>query len=316
KVLVVHAEQDDRDDTWYGNGPFRMRLIFDIHDLFPLPFPARILPPMDDIGRKCGSDKAMAAVGIVMEPDLQRDQTVLAKVETLLWFLFLEIPEMDFAAVFEMADLLKIETRHEVIGRGPFRGDHHIVARLIPEVVAEFDSAHRAFPAADDLEILVEMQIAAGRIALRTAQHGDDDLGAEAMHGMRCGKIGLGLDLTAFDDFEQRRATGIGASVDNVEVGRAHAGHDQIFPFHPGIAVAGRARIPAHVVKLIPDTRHLETRNHLAVGRTPRIRIYGAQIVRLLDARAGIYCNRIEQFFARRLHRFGGRSIAWSTALF
>src|SRR5262249_16242263 len=50
KMLVVHGDENDRDDARYGNGPLRMWLIFNIHDLFPLPFAYRVLPPMDDIG--------------------------------------------------------------------------------------------------------------------------------------------------------------------------------------------------------------------------------------------------------------------------
>ena len=133
-----------------------------------------------------------------------------------------------------------------------------------------------------------------------------------------CGadKLVLRLDLRALYDLEQGRIAGIGAAIDNMQIGRAHTGHDQIFPLHARIAMARRARVPAHMMKLIANTRHLQTRNHLAVGRTLRVGIDGAQIVRLLNARAGVNGDRIEQLFARCLHRLGGRSITRSTAMF
>jgi hypothetical protein len=215
-----------------------------------------------------------------------------------------------------VANFFQVKARHEGIGCGPLRADHHVVSRLVPEIITKLDTAHRVFPTADNLELLVELQIAAGGIPLSVAEHGNDDVRAEAVHCVWCRQIGPGLDLCARYDLVQGRVAGIGTAIDNMQVGRAHTGHDQISPLRARIAMARRARVPAHMMKLIANTRHLQTRNHLAVGRTLRVGIDGAQIVRLLNARAGVNGDCIEQLFARCLHRLGGRSITRSTAVF
>ena len=167
-----------------------------------------------------------------MESHFQRDQAIFAEIECLLWLLLFKVPEMDLPAVFQMAHLFEVKAGHEGIGRSPFRADHHVVSRLIPEIIAELDIAHGVFPAADDLELLVELQIAAGGIALSVAKHGNDDVRAEAMHCVWCRQVGPGLDFGALDHLEQGRIAGIGTAIDDMQIGRAHTGHDQIFPLH------------------------------------------------------------------------------------
>src|SRR5262245_43983225 len=112
---------------------------------------------MDDVGGQRRADETVRAVGVVMEADLQREQPVLTEIEALFGCLLLKIPQMEFAPIFKMADFLQIETGHEGVRRGPFRTDHDVMTRLVPEVVRELDAAHRVLPAADDVEVLVEM---------------------------------------------------------------------------------------------------------------------------------------------------------------
>ena len=182
---VIHRQQDHGNDARNGDRPFGMRLVLDIDDLFPLPVTGIVFPPVDDVGRQRRAAEAVGAVRVVVEPHLQRDQPVLSQIEGLFRFLLLEIPEMDAAAIFQMPDLFQIKPRHEGVGRRPFRRRHDIVAGLVPEIITERDVAHRVFPASDDVEILVQMQIAAGGLSLGIAKHRDDDLGAQAMHRMR-----------------------------------------------------------------------------------------------------------------------------------
>ena len=52
----------------------------------------------------------------------ERDQAVLAQIDRLLDALLRKVPEVDFAAVFEVADLLEIEARHEGVRRRPLGG--------------------------------------------------------------------------------------------------------------------------------------------------------------------------------------------------
>src|SRR5262245_18429673 len=166
---------------------------------------------------------------------------------------------MNLTAVFQMADLFQIKARHEGIRRSPLRADHYVVSRLVPEIVTKLDTAHGVFPTADNPKLLVELQIAAGGISLSVAEHGNDDVRAEAMHCVWRRQVGPGLDLCALDDLDQRRIAGVGAAIDNMQVGRAHTGYDQILALRARIAVARRARVPAHMMKLIADARHFQT---------------------------------------------------------
>src|SRR5688572_19565830 len=102
---VVHRDQDHADQARHRDRPLRVAYVLDIDDLFPDPF-AVPLVPMDDVGRERGADKTVARIRVVMEADFERHQPVLAQVHGLLDALALEIPEVDLAAVLEVADLL------------------------------------------------------------------------------------------------------------------------------------------------------------------------------------------------------------------
>ena len=52
-----------------------------------------------------------------------------------------------------------------------------VVARLVPEVIVELHPGQIVLPAPHDVEILIEMQEAAGGLALRVAEHRDDNVG-------------------------------------------------------------------------------------------------------------------------------------------
>ena len=53
---------------------------------------------------------------------------------------------------------------------------HHVVARLVPKVVAVGDVAHRVLPPSNDLEVFVDVEVTAGCFALGVAEERDDDL--------------------------------------------------------------------------------------------------------------------------------------------
>jgi len=112
------------------------------------------------------------------------------------------------------------------------------VTGLIPEIVVELHAAKIVFPTPDDLKIFVQMQKAAGRVALGVAEHGDDDIGAQAMDGVRGGQIGFRLDLIAGDDLMHARGSGIGATIHDMQIGRAHPRYDQITPLLGGVVMA------------------------------------------------------------------------------
>ena len=56
----------------------------------------------------------------------------------------------------------------------------------------------------------------------------------------------------------RRGSLGIRHTVDDVDVGAAHPGHDQVAPFLVlGVAMARGTGVPARVVQLVADPRHL-----------------------------------------------------------
>src|SRR4029078_9616813 len=138
--------------------------------------------------------------------------------ECLLRLLLFKIPEMDLPAIFQMANLFQVKTGHEGIGSGPLRTDHYVVSRLVPEIITKLDTAHGVFPTADNLELLAELQIAAGGIALGVTKHGNDDAGAEAMHRVWRRQVGPSFDFSAVYHLEQCRAARIGTAIDNMQI--------------------------------------------------------------------------------------------------
>ena len=269
---------------------------------------------MNHVGAQRRAAESMRAVRVVVEFDLQRDQPVFPEVLRLDRYAFLEIPEMQAAAVLQVAHLLQVEARHEGVRRGPLGGHHHVVARLVPEVIAEGDVAHGVFPPPDDLEVLVEVEITPRRLALRITQERNDDLGSQAMHRVRAGQVRSGLDLGPFNHLVQARRTRVGGGVDDMDVVRPHPRHQQIFARHRGIVMTGRTGVPAHVVQLVPDPGHLEPVDHPGIGRAVRIRVHRRQVVRHLNTRPGVDRDGIKQLFPRRLYCLCRTCIARSTA--
>ena len=73
---------------------------------------------------------------------LKRNQPIFAKIETLNRFPLLKIPKMQLTPIFEISNFLQIKPGHKRIGGCPFRTNHHIMARLIPKIIAKFDITH------------------------------------------------------------------------------------------------------------------------------------------------------------------------------
>ena len=102
--------------------------------------------------------------------------------------------------------------------------------------------------------------------------------------------------------------------VHDVEVRRPHAGQDQVAPLLRGVAVAGRAGVPARVVKLVAQSLHLGAVDDRGVGRALGVHVHRGEVVGRLDAGAGVECCGVEQPLARGPHRCLGRGVAGSAA--
>ena len=106
---------------------------------------------------------------------------------------------------------------------------------MIEWAIAAAQSAgifERIFVSTDDVEILVQMQVAPGGLPLGIAEHGDNDLRPKAMHSVRRRQVRPCLDFTTFDDFVKPRRSRVGGGIDDMDVGRAHARHQQIAAAH------------------------------------------------------------------------------------
>ena len=117
--------------------------------------------------------------------DFERYQAFGAEVEGFVDFLGFKVPEVDVLTVFASGDVVEVEAGHEGVGCRPLGADHHVVPRLVPEVVVEVHATDVVLPTADDVEVLIEVQEAAWGVAVGVAEHGDDDVGAEAVDGVR-----------------------------------------------------------------------------------------------------------------------------------
>lgn len=70
---IVYREQDDRDDTEYQGGPFRICPIADVDDLFTLPLTGRVIPLVIDVRRQCRANESTPGSWIVLKADLPRN---------------------------------------------------------------------------------------------------------------------------------------------------------------------------------------------------------------------------------------------------
>ena len=216
---------------------------------------AVLLVPVPHVGAEGGADEAVRAVRVVVEADLQRDQAVLPEVDALGDLALLPVPEVQLPAVLALGHVLELEAGLEGVGGGPLAGDHHVVPRLVPEVVVELHAVGAALPAAGDVELLVQQQEPAGAVALAVAEHRDHDPVRQAVDGVRRGQVGLLDDLFGLDHLVQLRRALLGC-VDDVDAARALARHDQVAARFVLVAVARAAGVPAEVVQFVADVGH------------------------------------------------------------
>ena len=171
QIFIVHRNQNISDQTRHGH-----RKIFDINgvninDFFNLQLSGIIFVPMKDIRAECGADKTMGAVRVVMETGLQRDHAFRTKVYCFLDLTVFKVPEMDVLAIFSLCNIFQIEPGHKGIRRSPFCRYHHIMTGLIPKIITEVHASGVVFPAPNNVEVLIQMQISSRCIALGIPQH-------------------------------------------------------------------------------------------------------------------------------------------------
>src|SRR6187549_3906793 len=134
--------------------------------------------PGTGIGQLSSSTGSTATTGsAAYEP-------VRAEVDRLLELAALEVPEVEPLPVPPGLDVGEVEPRLVGVRRAELARDEHVLARLVPEVVVHRRVRTAVLPAALDLERpRVEHGEAAGRVAVRVAEHRDDDV--LARHAVR-----------------------------------------------------------------------------------------------------------------------------------
>ena len=168
-----------------------------------------------------------------------------------------QVPEVESAAVAAGGDVVEVEARLVRVRLAELRGDQHVLARLVPEVVVERRRLAAVLPAALDLERLrVEHREAAGAVAVGVAEHADRRRCRRACSA-RCAAACNPVFATSSSGsitFSIRGAARVVGDVDDVDARRAEARHDQVRAV--GAVARGAAAVPAEVVQLVADVRH------------------------------------------------------------
>jgi hypothetical protein len=92
------------------------------------------------------------------------------------------------------------------------------------------------------------------------------------------------MRLLGRDGLDELRRLRVVLDVDDVDVRRAQARHEQVAALHVRMrrprAQRGRAGVPAEVVQLVADAGHVEPRDELPVGRRAGLEVDHRQRVR------------------------------------
>ena len=169
-ILVVHRDQEIGDERRYWNGPALYLNGGDIENLFKVPLTVGLVP-VPHVATECGPNEAVGAVRIMMEAHLQRDQSFLTQINTLNELMLLPVPEVQVVTVLPNCDIIQIEAFGIGVRRCPFTADHHIVARLVPEVIVVVHALVFVFPTTSYVELLVKQQETTGSVALLVTEH-------------------------------------------------------------------------------------------------------------------------------------------------
>jgi hypothetical protein len=227
--------------------------------------------------------KPCSESGSCCPAQLERDPAVVAEIERLDLAALLEVPEVELAAVLAGRHIARVEAVLEGVRRAPLAGDERVLARLVPEVVGELELAGVLLPAARDREVArVERREAARAVAVGVAQHRDrDDVAGHAVDSVGGAEAELLGDLLALDHMLDPRRGGVG-DIEHVDAAGPEAGDDQGVALEARVAGRG-AGVPAEVMELVADVRHVDAADDLAVVLGGRVDVDHRDEVRLLD---------------------------------
>ena len=251
-----------------------------------------------------GRGEALLRLRIVEHPDLQWHEPLVAEVDRLLELARAELPEVEPPPVAPLGDVLGIEARLVRVGLAELGGHEHVLARLVPEVVAELRPGAAVLPAALDLErARIEAGEAARGVAVGVAEHREDDVvTGHAVDRVRARVSGRARDLLGLDHVLDPRTARVVGHVEHVDARRAEARHHEMRAVGP---VARRAAaVPAEVVQLVAGVGHRRL-----VNDPPILGIDHGEEVGCPHAGALVHAGDVQELLGRRAHRVSGRGI-------
>src|SRR5580704_15768806 len=157
---------------------------------------------------------------------------------------------------------LGVHSRFDHTRRAPFAGNQRVVSQMPPEVIAEILRPAIDFPLPENIEaVRVQHEYASGSLPVRCTERAEENPVRATMDGVWAAISGTGSDRLRFNDLDDFRFAWIGLRIDDVNSGRADAGHDQIAPLGMGMrrvrAQASAARVPAEVMQFISGVGHI-----------------------------------------------------------
>ena len=146
------------------------------------------------------------------------------------------VPDVELATITPLSDVSRVKALCEAAWIAPFRGDHHIVAWLVPEIIPKSLRGRwgvSSFPALLDFEgfgIERDEACAAGLepiLGRPTSHEGHDDLFWGAVRRVWQSHALLGQKLAPRDGLVDLRGTRVCPHVDDVDVAGQDAGSDE-----------------------------------------------------------------------------------------
>jgi len=140
---------------------------------------------------------------------------------------------------------------------------------------------------------VVEQEDPARAVARGVAERADVDPVGPAVDRVRAAVAGLAGDLVGLDHLHEAGRARVVLDVEDVDARGAQTGHQQMAALdvrmrRPG-AEGGRAGVPAEVVQLVADARHLDPADELPVRRRALLEVeHGDRVGRAIAVRAGV----------------------------
>jgi hypothetical protein len=234
------------------------------------------------------------------------DHLVLgAEVDLLQVAPLVHVPDVQGVAVLVGQQQVALQALLDHL-RGPPRArDERVVVDVPPEVVGELLRAAVLLPRALEGEVVVVHEEQPARpAAVGGAEGAHVQPVGPAVRGVRARVARLARELVRLDDLDDLRGERVVLDVDDVDPRRAQPGDDEVAALdvrhRRPRAQRARARVPAEVVQLVADVRHVEAADGPPVGRRLRVDVDHRDRVRLAVAvRADVQRRDVRDLLGR-----------------